>query len=88
MKGRSWYNVTNKTDTQYFNYLYGMHPVVYLLDNIYTTTFTMKQNKHYCANICFLCVCYATTCFDLFIWSSSGVFNLFYCKKLLCRLTN
>jgi hypothetical protein len=39
-------------------------------------TFTIKQNKHYCANICFLCVCcYTATCFDPFIGSSLGVFN-------------
>jgi hypothetical protein len=43
---------------------YGMHPVVYLLDNNYLLTgqstqqlFTVKQNKHYCVNICFLYAC-------------------------------
>jgi hypothetical protein len=41
-----------------------MHPVVYLLDNIYLLIsqstqqlFTIKQNEPYCANIYFLYAC-------------------------------
>jgi hypothetical protein len=51
----------------------------YLFTNwsVYTTTFAIKQIKHYCANICFLyaCVVIPLHVSTLFIGSSSGVFN-------------
>jgi hypothetical protein len=45
--------------------------------SVYITPFTIKQNKHYCANICFLyaCVVISLHVSTLFIGSSSGVFN-------------
>jgi hypothetical protein len=42
-----------------------LNNIYFINCSVYTTIFIIKHNKHYCVNICFICVCcYKATCFD------------------------